>query len=178
LAICTLHRKITVDAKGNWTLLEIAKLDVQRTMVMHEWSPWIPDADTLQQIESILKKLKSSLLFSCRICLYQLVKLQGDSTLYNLDWNARIGGDNILKKLGKEVGSFDLFAGLWNASELPNTLDFSNGFKSDTVWFHKQHLLTSSEPLKYRTWWLDPTVAWTHQIGSIDSTQVKLVKIF
>lgn len=175
-AIYNLH--ITIDAQGRWCLLECAKLDVERSMVMHEWSPWIPDVDTVEQIERILLLLKSHLTFSCRICLYQLVKLKGDALLYNLDWNARVGGDNILKRLGTEVGSFDLFSGLWDASELPDTIDFSRAYRGDTVWFHRQHLLLGQTPLKTKPWWLDPTVAWTYQIGSIDSTQLKLVKFF
>jgi hypothetical protein len=174
-AIFNLH--VAVDVRGRWTLVECAKLEIERSMVIHEWSPWAPTTDELNQIESILVKLKHALPFNCRVCLYQLARCKDDSTLYNLDWNSRLGGDNILKLLGKEVGSFDLISSVFDQSALLNSLHYENSYRGDTIWYHRANRLQTQNVMKSRAWWEDPTVAWTWNIGSAEHQTLKLTKL-
>lgn len=167
---------ITIDSAGTWTVWDINKRYSSHGVVTHEVNPSIPSDDEKQQIREILLRLKTRLNANCRILNYQLAKRRGDSTLYSMDFNARINGDYYIKGASSSLIPFNPWLSLWNAQTIPDTLQFSNQFFGETAYSY-HHRTTGQElrpiPLNKMRWWVDPTVSWAWKIGSshvVDTT--------
>lgn len=166
-----------VDDKGKIALYDSSKLLVERSMILQEIFPCLLTADEADQIKHHIVTLVNYLGFNSRIVFYQLAKVRGDTTLYNLDWNARIGGDTCMKRPGRDVGSFDLVAGLWDVSVFPTTISFNTQYRGNTVWSYYPNQFSTGEPLKLRAWEDDLSGAIDYRIGSIDTISHSLVRL-
>ena len=166
-----------VDDCGKISLYDSSKLIVERSMILQEIFPCILTETEAEQIKLYLTQLVAYLGFTSRLILYQLAKLKGDDTLYNLDWNCRVGADTINKRPGTAVGQFDLISGLWDQSSIPNMIQFNTQYRGNTVWYYNQHRFPTGEPLKAKPWKDELSMAWDFQIGSIDSITHSLVKL-
>lgn len=168
---------ISVDAAGVWTVWDINGRYTSHGMVTHEINPVVPLDEEKQQIREALAKLKRHLNLNSRILNYQMAKRRGDSTLYSMDFNARIGGDYYIKGIGKQLEQFNPWISIWDSTAIPSTLHYSNQFFGETAYSY-HHRVRGDElkpiPLTKMRWWVDPTVSWAWKIASSHITDTTI----
>jgi len=157
---------IVVDPNGVWSIFNVNRIHFKNGHSVFEESPYSMTSREQEQVESALQRLSRYLKISCRNLLYEFTQLEGDDTLYNQDFNSRVGGDYHLRQFGKEIGNYNPFLGCFDAREVPETVYHVNQFYGLQALptYEKQQRREIIIPREKQLWWVDPqaTFTWKH----------------
>jgi len=169
---------IVVDSAGTWSIFNVNRIHFKNGHSVFEESPYSMTSNEQEQIEAALQKLGRHLKITCRNLLYEFTQLDGDDTLYNQDFNARVGGDYHLRYFGKEIGDYNPFMGCFDANSIPETVYHARQFYGLQALptLEKRQRRQIILPREKQCWWIDPQATYTWQTHSNHQT-IKTIKV-
>lgn len=158
-----------IDVDGVWSLFNVNRTHFKDGMSYHEESPYALTKEEAEQLESWVQRIQGHFQLRCRNICWELMQRRGDTTLYNQDFNPRVGGDYHLRRFGREIGNFNPFAGLFTHTEIPESVYHSNVFwgLGGRSTYEKQLGRPVHIPLEKQEWWVDPQATFSWSVHSL-----------